>query len=377
MKSTARQHMRFAAAVIVCSLVITGLATDCSAQEKKRVDTGKAAGIGALIGFALGDSAIGGALGGAALGAAGGMIYNEVQKGKEQKAVQRDSAEWDALSAKERELAEREARLAALEAQMAETVQSAQRTEASFIELIGPDNWEGYKALRACRFDRALAYNLDQRGLLHHLGLSQGRGGGGTGRHPESERAFRGPRRHRLSGGHGSTGQARTRRGGGGDACRTARAGDRLPVSFAHEKLDAYRLALQFVSWVHSLRPQLFGQSRDVRRGLDETCTTVPLNIAAGCCRCTAEDRQHFFADAHEAAMQCTARLDVLARLRALPDDFVHHGKQILARLAAGIEDLIDQIEDDKREPVAIHDVKQAAGSQKGERKWHIRAHNA
>ena len=41
---------------------------------------------------------------------------------------------------------------------MAESSRRAQATETSFIELIGPENWEGYKALRACRYDRALAY---------------------------------------------------------------------------------------------------------------------------------------------------------------------------------------------------------------------------
>ena len=41
---------------------------------------------------------------------------------------------------------------------MAQSVQAVQQTEASFIELIGPDNWEGYKALRACQWDRANAY---------------------------------------------------------------------------------------------------------------------------------------------------------------------------------------------------------------------------
>ena len=145
---------RIVAVAAIALLIVAGLASDCEAQEKKRIKTGKAAGIGALIGFALG----GDVLGGAALGAAGSLIYNEVQKGKKEKAAGRQSADWDSLSAKERELAEREARLAALEAQMAQTVQAAEQTEASFIELIGPDNWEGYKALRACQWDRANAY---------------------------------------------------------------------------------------------------------------------------------------------------------------------------------------------------------------------------
>jgi hypothetical protein len=41
--------------------------------------------------------------------------------------------------------------------QFKETAAPAEQTEAEIVETIGPDNWEGYKALRGCHHARAYA----------------------------------------------------------------------------------------------------------------------------------------------------------------------------------------------------------------------------
>ena len=125
-------------------------------------------------------------------------------------------------------------------------------------------------------------------------------------------------------------------------------------MTLHHERLDAYPMALDFVGWVHSLRPQLFGSARDVRCLLDQACTTIPLQIAAGCSRCPTDDRGRSFANAHEAAMRCAALLDLLSSLKSLPDDVAINGKERVASLAAKIEGLIHQVEMTDREPVVI-----------------------
>ena len=127
-------------------------------------------------------------------------------------------------------------------------------------------------------------------------------------------------------------------------------------MTLQHEHFDAYPLALDFVRWVHSLRPQLFGRARDVRALLDEDCTTIALHIAAGCSRYPSEDHGRFLSSAHEAAMRCAALLDILSSLQALPDDVVLDGRGRVAILAARIEELIRQTDIRDREPVAIEE---------------------
>ena len=78
---------------------------------------------------------------------------------------------------------------------------------------------------------------------------------------------------------------------------------------FDHEKLDAYRVALEFAGMVpalthatrHSLRDQL-------ERAAASTC----LTIAEGCGRRTRPDRNHFFSIAQGSAMECAAAVDLL-----------------------------------------------------------------
>ena len=139
-------------AVALCLTLLIVLLPDSTwaQKEKKAIKTGHAAGIGALLGFALGGDPLWGAASGAALGAAGGMIANEATKGKrEKKAAQETAAQQQA--------AVQEQRIANLEAELAEVELARADAQTAIIEAIGPDVWEGYKALRGCQHERAYA----------------------------------------------------------------------------------------------------------------------------------------------------------------------------------------------------------------------------
>ena len=96
------------------------------------VSVGKAAGIGALLGLGLGRD-LGDVIGGAAIGAAGGMIANEVIKQSDRKQAEKQSAPQSAPP----------------EQQGPAEVSQAE-FDAEVEKAIGPDNYAGYKALRAC-----------------------------------------------------------------------------------------------------------------------------------------------------------------------------------------------------------------------------------
>jgi len=177
--------------VIIVAVAVAGNPSVAEAQYM-----GKGAGIGALLGLALGDgNVLEDVAAGAALGAAGGGIANMATGGKNTKRKQREAeyrareearrrAEYDAYMAqrdremaereqryremeaskRERDLMEREARLAEQERLRAKSARSIQDVvderddaERAIIQAIGPDAWEGYKALRGCNPDRARA----------------------------------------------------------------------------------------------------------------------------------------------------------------------------------------------------------------------------
>jgi len=158
-----RRAATLAVAFIVCAGLILA-APDVQANQKEDgFNAKKGAGIGALLGLALGrGNILEDAARGALVGAAAGAITKEVQKGQQAKQQQYDEGRQKARddykrSKQEQDLAAREARIAELEKELSEAVTAVNEAETTFIETIGPDNWEGYKALRSCRYDRAIA----------------------------------------------------------------------------------------------------------------------------------------------------------------------------------------------------------------------------
>ena len=81
------------------------------------------------------------------------------------------------------------------------------------------------------------------------------------------------------------------------------------PPALDHERLDCYRVALEFAGLVPALTRATRASLRDqLERAAASTC----LNLAEGWGRRTRPDRQHFFAIAQGSAMECAATIDLL-----------------------------------------------------------------
>lgn len=139
---------RIAAVLLLC------LASDAFAQKTGRY-AGYGAGIGALVGVIAGGD-LGSAAVGAAVGAAGGAVAGSVADDKDSKAAaqqQQAAAERQKAEAEAQERGQAEAQAQAA----AEQAQTEAQAEAEIVGLMGEDNYESYKALRACQHDRAVA----------------------------------------------------------------------------------------------------------------------------------------------------------------------------------------------------------------------------
>ena len=78
---------------------------------------------------------------------------------------------------------------------------------------------------------------------------------------------------------------------------------------FDHEKLDCYRVALEFAGLV----PELVRTARaPLRDQLERAAASICLNLAEGCGRRARRDRLHFFAMAQGSATECAAAIDLL-----------------------------------------------------------------
>ena len=106
-------------------------------------------------------------------------------------------------------------------------------------------------------------------------------------------------------------------------------------VQFDHERLDVYRVAIEFVAWVDTVIGPLDGQLRHTRDQLIRSAQSIPLNIAEGNGKRASQDRRRFFEIARGSATESAAAVDVLAVRRACTEQELAYGKQLLFRIVS------------------------------------------
>jgi four helix bundle protein len=107
--------------------------------------------------------------------------------------------------------------------------------------------------------------------------------------------------------------------------------------TFDHERLEAYKLSLDFISWTVSCNISL----QAPYQSLDRASTAIPLAIAEGNGKFTMPDRRRFFDEAHSSALRCASFLDLLVVRRALSAENAERGKALLHRLVGMLWGLI------------------------------------
>jgi four helix bundle protein len=97
-----------------------------------------------------------------------------------------------------------------------------------------------------------------------------------------------------------------------------------------HERLDCFRVALEFAAMVPALTKAARAALRDQ---LERASSSIALTLAEGCARRTKRDRFHFFAIAQGSAMECAAAIDILRVTRCLAPDDATRAKHKIARI--------------------------------------------
>lgn len=81
---------------------------------------------------------------------------------------------------------------------------------------------------------------------------------------------------------------------------------------FDHDKLDVYRLAIEYVAGSFGIAKELSGLHRHARDQWVRAAQSIPLNIAEGNGKRSLKDRSRFFDIARGSALECAAIQDVL-----------------------------------------------------------------
>jgi four helix bundle protein len=118
-----------------------------------------------------------------------------------------------------------------------------------------------------------------------------------------------------------------------------------MQLYFGHEKLDVYKLALEFISWVTKLIDEINevdkSKIREVRNHLDRASLSIVFNTAEGNGKRQSKARSAFFDIARGSAMECSACLDVLVAKGVCTDQRILEGKSLLLRIVSILSKLI------------------------------------
>ena len=114
---------------------------------------------------------------------------------------------------------------------------------------------------------------------------------------------------------------------------------------FDHEKLDVYRLLLEFIAWVAVLidevREAQGAKVSEVCNHLDRASLSALFNTAEGNGKRSHGMRRRFFDDARGSAKECAACLDALVAKRACGGERVLDGKALLRRIVSMLTKLV------------------------------------
>ena len=118
------------------------------------------------------------------------------------------------------------------------------------------------------------------------------------------------------------------------------------PPIFDHERLDVYRLAVEFLAWFGRLVDEgpLKGCKITAVKHLDDASRSIVNNIAEGNGKRSHADRCRFLDMARGSALECASCLDVLVARRRLDTALAGSGKGMLVRIVSMLTKLTERL---------------------------------
>ena len=110
---------------------------------------------------------------------------------------------------------------------------------------------------------------------------------------------------------------------------------------FDHEKLDVYRLSVEYVSVSFRIAKELTGLHRHARDQWLRAAQSIPPNMAEGNGKRSRKDRNRFLDVARGSALECASVQDVLLACNGIDTTTHHAGKRQLKRIVSMLTKLL------------------------------------
>ena len=100
-----------------------------------------------------------------------------------------------------------------------------------------------------------------------------------------------------------------------------------------HEKLDVYRIAVDFVILADAIVEHLPRGRGYMSDQLQRAALSIPLNIAEGAGEYSSEEKMRFYRMAKRSATECSAIVSVCHRLQLIEAERYAQAREFLIRL--------------------------------------------
>ena len=116
-------------------------------------------------------------------------------------------------------------------------------------------------------------------------------------------------------------------------------------MSLDHERLDVYRVALEFLVLATSVIEAMPRGKSHLADQLSRASTSIVLNLAEGVGKFSRPDKRRFYLIARGSAMESAALLDVFLSMNLVEPDKHGAGKVLIARVVSMLVMLIRKCE--------------------------------
>jgi len=106
-------------------------------------------------------------------------------------------------------------------------------------------------------------------------------------------------------------------------------------INFDHEKLDVYKVSIDFVVMMDQIIEQFPRGRAYLADQFQRAATSIPLNIAEGAGEYSGAEKNRFYRIAKRSAIECAGILDICVRLRLIDEEQYIKGRELLTRIVS------------------------------------------
>lgn len=116
-------------------------------------------------------------------------------------------------------------------------------------------------------------------------------------------------------------------------------------MQFDHERLDVYKVAMQFAVLTAKIMDALPQGKRYIADQIGRASLSIGLNIAEGAGEFSPAEKARFYRMAKRSATECAAILEICRELMLIEDNLLTEGREMLIKIVSMMIKLIKSVE--------------------------------